>query len=73
MNGTTNILIATKQILTDLKSNLFKGNAKKSYKRKSFELVNMTSIITIGLEFIDQDFSLLFQQFQLKPFLMTFL
>jgi len=36
MNGTTNILIATKQILQDLSSNLFKSNAKKSYKRKTF-------------------------------------
>jgi len=33
----------------------------------------MTSIITLGLELVEQDFALLFRHFQLKPFLMTFL
>lgn len=49
MNGSTNILIATKDVLRDLKSNVFKNNAKKAYKGKAFELINMTSIISLGL------------------------
>ena len=52
MNGSTNILISTKEILHDLESNVFKSNAKKAYKSKSFELINMTSIITLGLGYL---------------------
>ena len=33
----------------------------------------MTSIITIGLEHLASDFNPLFQHFQLKPLIMTFL
>jgi superfamily II DNA/RNA helicase len=52
MNGSTNILIATKDILRDLKNNVFKANARKAFKGKAFELINMTSIITLGLGFL---------------------
>ncbi len=73
MNGTTNILIATKDVLYDIKKNTFKANAKKAYKGKNFELVNMTSIISLGIGFLEADYDLLFDHFQLKPFIMTFL
>lgn len=73
MNGSTNILIATKQILADISNNVFKANVKKSYKRQHFELVNMTAIITIGLDHLANDFNHLFSSFQLKPLIMTFL
>jgi hypothetical protein len=33
----------------------------------------MTSIIILGLHYIDSDFTKLLEHFQLKPFLMTFL
>jgi len=33
----------------------------------------MTSIITIGLGFLESDYDILYQHFHLKPFLMTFL
>ena len=73
MTGSTNILIATKDVLYDMKSNVFKANAKKAYKGKPFELINMTSIITLGLGFLQSDYDILFDHFQLKPFIMTFL
>jgi len=74
MSGSTNILIATKDILKDIKSSIFKQNVKKVFKGKtSFELLNMTSIITLGLGFLENDFDELFEHFQLKPFLMTFI
>jgi ATP-dependent RNA helicase DDX56/DBP9 len=73
MTGSTNILIATKDILYDLSSNIFKNNAKKAYKNKEFEMINMTSIITLGLGYLSNDFDILFKHFQLKPFIMTFI
>lgn len=73
MNGATGILLATPQLLLDLRGNLFKTQAKKAYKRSHFELSNMTSIITLGLGQVEGDWGLLFEQFQLKPMLMTFL
>jgi hypothetical protein len=33
----------------------------------------MTSIITIGLGFLKNDYDSLFKHFQMKPFLMTFI
>lgn len=52
MNGSTGILLATPQILEDLRSSVFKKQARKHFKRDQFELVNMTSIIIIGLNYI---------------------
>jgi hypothetical protein len=53
MSGSTNILIATKDVLRDLKNNVFKQNVKKAFKGKtSFELLNLTSIITLGIGFL---------------------
>ena len=73
MNGSTNILITTKDLFHDLSNNVFKANAKKAYKSKSFELLHMTSIITLGLGYLTEEFRLLYEHFQLKPFLMTFI
>ena len=33
----------------------------------------MTSIISLGLGFLQNDYHILFDHFQLKPFIMTFL
>lgn len=33
----------------------------------------MTSIISLGLGFLEKDYDILFDNFQLKPFIMTFL
>lgn len=52
MNGSTGILLATPQILEDLRGSVFKKQARKHFKRDQFELVNMTSIIIIGLNYI---------------------
>ena len=72
MNGTTNILIATKNILDDIKGNIFKESVRKTYKRAHFDLVNMTAIISLGIDPLGSDYSALFNFFHLKPFLMTF-
>ncbi len=47
-------MISTKEILHDLSSNVFRNNVKKAYKSKSFELINMTSIITLGLGYLSE-------------------
>ena len=57
MNGSTNVLIATPQLLMDLESAAFKKQARKVYKKPQFQLINMTSIILIGLHFIDSNFN----------------
>lgn len=59
MNGNTNVLIATPQLLADLDSPVFRKQAKKAYKKPQFELINMTSIILLGLHFVQSDFKTL--------------
>jgi hypothetical protein len=52
MTGATGVLIATPQLLQDLKSAVFKKHARKVYKRSQFELSNMAAVITLGLQFL---------------------
>jgi len=50
MKGNVNILFATAKIIDDINSNIFKENCLKTYKKKTFELYNMTTIVTINLK-----------------------
>ena len=73
MNGNINILFATKQILKDLDENIFKFQAKKAYKKNEFQLLNLSTIVTLGLDFIEkEDYEVLFDSFVHKPFMMNF-
>ena len=56
MNGSTNVLLSTPQLLADLESSVFRKQAKTAFKKPQFELINMTSVILLGLHFIDRDF-----------------
>lgn len=50
MNGSINILLSTAKIIDDINSNIFKESCLKTYKKKAFELYNMTTIITINIK-----------------------
>jgi len=50
MKGNINILFATAKMIDDINSNIFKENCLKTYKKKTFELYNMTTIVTINLK-----------------------
>ena len=72
MNGPVNIMIATKAIYTDLNSNIFKESCKKSFKRDHFPLSNLATVICINLDHLRSDFNNIFNHFNHKPFIMTF-
>jgi hypothetical protein len=72
MNGGTHILIATRHLIDDLEGKTFKPHAKKAYNRGRFELVNMTAIITVGLQHLQNHTEKLLDLFEVKPFLMSF-
>lgn len=50
MKGNVNIMLGTAKLIDDINSNIFKENCLKTYKKKTFELYNMTTIITINLK-----------------------
>ena len=50
MKGNVNILLGTAKMIDDINSNIFKESCLKAYKKKTFELYNMTTIITINLK-----------------------
>lgn len=50
MKGNVNILLGTAKLIDDINSNIFKDCCLKAYKKKTFELYNMTTIITINLK-----------------------
>ena len=52
MTGSTSILIATPKLLEELKSDVFRKQSRKKYKRDSFGLVNMSAIVTLGLGYL---------------------
>jgi ATP-dependent RNA helicase DDX56/DBP9 len=73
MSGTTGILIATPQLLEELRGDTFRKLCRKKYKRDRFVLLNMAAIIVLGLGSIKGDYNKLIEPFEVKPFLMTFL
>ena len=73
MNGSTGIMISTPQLLEELKTDIFRKQSRKKYKREQFELVNMAAVITLGLGHLKGEFEALIEHFQVKPFLMSFI
>lgn len=72
MNGTTGVMIATPQLFEDIDGPVFRKHARKHFKRERFQLVNMTSMIILGLHYLEDSFEKLLEAFQNKPFIMTF-
>jgi len=73
MNGPVNVMIATKEIYKDLHSDIFKDGCKKSFKRDHFPLSNLSTVICINLDHLRKDFNNIFNNFNHKPFIMTFI
>lgn len=73
MKGNVNILLATTKLIDDLNSNIFKDMCLKTYKKKTFELFSMTTIITINLKHLEGYYDHMIDLFHSKPFIMTFL
>lgn len=73
MKGNVNILIGTSKIIDDINSTIFKESCLKTYQKKSFELYNMTTIITINLKHLEGYFDHMIDLFHSKPFIMTFI
>lgn len=71
MNGTTNILIATKEIYDDLDSDIFRANCKKNYKKNHFALTNLSTVITLNLKHLENSYHQIFKHFNNKPVIMT--
>lgn len=72
MNGPINIMVATKAIYADLNSNIFKENCKKTLKRDYFPLTNLATVVCINVNHLKSDFTNIFNNFNHKPFIMTF-
>ncbi len=73
MKGNVNVLIGTAKLIDDINSNIFKDLMLKTYKKKAFELYNMTTIITINLKHLEGYYDHMIDLFHTKPFVMTFL
>lgn len=73
MKGNVNILLATPKMIDDLNSNIFKDMCLKTYKKKTFELFSMTTIITINLKYLEGYYDHMIDLFHSKPFIMTFI
>lgn len=73
MGGPTHILIATPAILGDLAGSHFKENCRKNYKRDTFSLTNLATVICINVEYMLPHLNQVFESFSTKPFIMTIL
>lgn len=73
MNGNINVLVSTVKIIDDINSNVFKDNCIKSYKKKTFELYNMTTIISLNVKHLEGYYDHMIDLFHSKPFVMTFI
>ena len=73
MSGSTGILIATPQLLEEIKSDIFKRQSRKKFKREHVELVNMSAMLVLGLGHLNDNYQQLIETFHVKPFIMTFL
>lgn len=73
LNGSTGILIATPQLLEEIKSDVFKRQSRKKFKRDHVDLVNMSAMLVLGLGHLNDNYKQLIEAFHVKPFIMTFL
>lgn len=73
LNGSTGILIATPQMLEEIKSDVFKRQSRKKFKRDHIDLVNMSAMLILGLNHLNDKYEQIIEAFHVKPLIMTFL
>jgi len=61
--GSNGVLIATPQLLADLKSNIFAESCRTSFNKSRFDLRSLSAIITINISYIRNSLQQLFEPF----------